>query len=369
MQPTLFIPVLLFILGPLTGQHTVDNTGWKSTGFYAEALGGALYWSPNIERPVPLLSWVHIVPAAGFTVFDYYGYNKYIFPLRLHILLGRKSLVADIGVNWLIERDRFISGLHPYDPPYFYWNYWRMPEYGIRWKPGNFFLKTSITPIKTLHLKAILPFEENEWRTRKKVYWPSLSVGYNFNTRKPDPSKSSGSYPPAPMPTHTLYMEAYGVGGYFSVNYEHNIRIPDFAIVAPSVGYSFTRKVDKGYFAEPYMRGSHMVPFRLHFLFPGPHLFIDIGVDYLYELEWYKRKKDSDRVFSQWKKYFFFELGARYYFDGFFIKASAIPVVNFTQDFRFIPFAKPEWENKTFAIWPSVGIGYNFSLKKNKLDE
>lgn len=42
MKPSLLIPVLLFILSPLTGQRTVDNTGWKSTGFYAEALGGTV---------------------------------------------------------------------------------------------------------------------------------------------------------------------------------------------------------------------------------------------------------------------------------------------------------------------------------------
>jgi len=165
------------------------------------------------------------------------------------------------------------------------------------------------------------------------------------------------------LKNRTIYAEALGIGWLYSLNYEWLIKLSNSTYLVPSIGVEYDRKD---------MEGSLLVPVRVHYLAGKRNLFFDAGLDFIWEHAWVT-------AFTPFGAYttilnhggIEIEIGGRYYFKRFFIKASLLP--NSIEighwyplglDYRF-PTSNPKNHigKKIWPVWPTIGIGYSFNAR------
>ncbi len=164
--------------------------------------------------------------------------------------------------------------------------------------------------------------------------------------------------PPHRKAMNNVFVEALGVTGYYSVNYERVwLRAWDSRLlVTTSVGFS--QKTTNGVKWTSF-------PARLNIAIGKPHFYGEIGFSWLPVWKDY----DSDNLASFWEKFWFINLGFRYQpkHKGLFARAYVFPVPVDSDTYDTSPYLYHLGYNyyklrdeKKFTLWGGIGLGYSF---------
>ncbi|MDX1911660.1 MAG: hypothetical protein SFV22_09265 [Saprospiraceae bacterium] len=158
---------------------------------YIEALGLAGYHSFNYER-VQYLNENHTLLLGGNLGLGLLRYDLVkgiALPFRLHLCAGKRSLFAELGLDYLIYKYKVPSALHPgsynYNLNYARW----FIHAGARYQPkkDGLFLRAYVFPIETNGSNGSILYimgEQSGYKLNRKgikyAWWGGLSMGWTF---------------------------------------------------------------------------------------------------------------------------------------------------------------------------------------------